>query len=754
MKTNRLAIFTAAAAVIMVLAPRADAVDGTWNTDAGGAWDTSATTPWLNSIVASDADFTAYFNAVNITANRTISLTNPLTIGNLAFGDKTTASNDWTLSGATLTLQRTSGTPTIAVDNRSATISLALQGTQGMTKDGAGTLILSGNNLYSGTTTISAGTLQIGSDGLTGSVSGAIVNNATLKLQRSNANTISGDISGTGSVTILNSSNTVTLAGNNIYQGGTTLSDGALLLGSGTNNGIGTGALTIGRGKLGSSDNNSRTIANTLNLNISGSLTFGAAQGAATGLGNLTFSDSTSGTGPGAGNTITVNNSTVVTLNKQFTTGQITKAGTGTLVLNGSSSFTGATKVSGGILGVNKLADGGSNSGIGAATSANTNLILAGGTLQFTGSSNGSTNRLFSLAYGPNNASSVLDASGAVPMRFTGAGDVGVAANSVSTPWQASIPAGTQFTMNDVSQIAAGMGVTGTYIPANTYVTAVDTVNKKITLNQASTTAITNNFTTFTFYGGPRTLTLTGSNTGESLLAANLTDAPLSNGSQATLSHAASLVKQGNSTWNLTGSSTYSGGTQISGGKLLVNNAAGSATGTGLVQVLSGGTLGGTGTISGAVSVSGTGILAPGAHQALKLGNGLSLTGGSLAIDIASDGSYDSLQITGGNVSLGEHLASLNFSSQYVPTASSTFWILDNTGGNLSGNFASLLNSGDVVKTIGNATYRIYYNADKDNNLLFGGNDLAVVASIPEPATLGLAVGVSGLALLRRRRHA
>ena len=63
-----------------------------------------------------------------------------------------------------------------------------------------------------------------------------------------------------------------------------------------------------------------------------------------------------------------------------------------------------------------------------------------------------------------------------------------------------------------------------------------------------------------------------------------------------------SFAKNGRGKLDLTGASTYTGGTTISGGTLLVDNANGSATGTGAVQVNSG-ALGGGGTIAGAVTV-------------------------------------------------------------------------------------------------------------------------------------------------------
>ncbi|WP_195912992.1 autotransporter-associated beta strand repeat-containing protein, partial [Legionella pneumophila] len=95
---------------------------------------------------------------------------------------------------------------------------------------GSGVLTLIGANTFTGGTTISSGTLQIGAGGTVGSIAGNILNNAALIFNRSNALTYAGVISGTGTLTKLGAG-VLTLTGNHTFSGDTTISAGTLSIG-------------------------------------------------------------------------------------------------------------------------------------------------------------------------------------------------------------------------------------------------------------------------------------------------------------------------------------------------------------------------------------------------------------------------------------------------------------------------------------------------------------------------------------------
>lgn len=111
-----------------------------------------------------------------------------------------------------------------------------VSGSGNLIQQGSGRLTLTNNNTYSGGTTIAAGTLQIGSGGTTGSISGNVANNGALAFNRVNDYVFSGAISGTGSV-VHQGSSILTLNGSNTYTGGTTIDVGTLQIGSGATTG-------------------------------------------------------------------------------------------------------------------------------------------------------------------------------------------------------------------------------------------------------------------------------------------------------------------------------------------------------------------------------------------------------------------------------------------------------------------------------------------------------------------------------------
>jgi filamentous hemagglutinin family protein len=85
--------------------------------------------------------------------------------------------------------------------NRSGVLRIngVISGAGSLSQRGSGTTILSGNNNYSGITIVECGTLQVGANGVSGSLgSGDVVNNATLIFNRSNAIVIDNNVTGTG----------------------------------------------------------------------------------------------------------------------------------------------------------------------------------------------------------------------------------------------------------------------------------------------------------------------------------------------------------------------------------------------------------------------------------------------------------------------------------------------------------------------------------------------------------------------------
>ncbi|HEX8295091.1 MAG TPA: autotransporter-associated beta strand repeat-containing protein, partial [Chthoniobacteraceae bacterium] len=161
---------TSIAVCLLALARPAGAADGTWTRIAtGGLW--SDTLNWTGGIVADGIDAHANFGTLNITTDNLVQFDAPRTLGSLTFADVTTATaGSWILSPNSLpgtnvlTLEVSAGSPTITVNGlgagKVAEIATNIAGVSGFTKAGAGQLVLSGANAYSGPTNVSVGTLR------------------------------------------------------------------------------------------------------------------------------------------------------------------------------------------------------------------------------------------------------------------------------------------------------------------------------------------------------------------------------------------------------------------------------------------------------------------------------------------------------------------------------------------------------------------------------------------------------------------
>jgi fibronectin-binding autotransporter adhesin len=105
-----------------------------------------------------------------------------------------------------------------------------IAGTNGLTKQGTGTLTLDTANSYSGLTTIGSGTIAVGDGGGSGSLgTGIVTNNGSVVFNLTNNLTVANAISGSGSLT-QNGSATVTLSGASTYTGQTVVNAGSLVL--------------------------------------------------------------------------------------------------------------------------------------------------------------------------------------------------------------------------------------------------------------------------------------------------------------------------------------------------------------------------------------------------------------------------------------------------------------------------------------------------------------------------------------------
>lgn len=423
----------------------------------------------------------------------------------------------------TLTLQGSStGANTIAgiIQDNLATTGTA---TVGITKASSGTWTLTGNNTYSGATSVNAGKLNI-----------------------RHANALGGTTLGT----------TVANVGSLQLQGGVVFAAEALTLNA---NSSSTQNLQNVSG-----DNEWTGTITHVNVATANSVNIGSDAGL------LTLSNTLSG----AGAPYLFRGASAITVTGQITgasgvTSSSTGAGTRTLS-NNTNNYGGLTTVSGGILSFSSIRNvSGGASALGAPADATFGTIAIGAlgssaTLVYTGAAGDITDRVLNLA--GTSGGATIDQSGASGnLKFTsaltatgvgsktltlqgltsGTGEIGGAIVNNSTTGTtvsaAASTASTSLVLGSVDGLTVGNAITGTGITGGTTISAIVPSTKTVTLSATATVAS----------------------------GAVITSAGLVN--------LTSVTKAGAGSWNFSGVNTYGGNTTVDGGMLTLSNAAGAA---------------------------------------------------------------------------------------------------------------------------------------------------------------------------------
>ncbi|EAT5071419.1 TPA: fibronectin-binding autotransporter adhesin ShdA [Salmonella enterica] len=303
-------------------------------------------------------------------------------------GDNT-YSGGTTISGGTLTADHADSLGTGAVANSGVLqvgegeLENTLSGSGSLVKTGTGELTLSGDNTYSGGTTITGGTLT--ADHADSLGSGAVANSGVLQVGEGE---LENTLSGSGSL-VKTGSGELTLSGDNDYSGGTIISDGTLIADNADSLGTGavanSGVLQVGEGELENTLSGSGSLVKT----GTGELTLSGDNGYSGGTtitGGTLIADNADSLGTGA-----VANSGVLQVgegeleNTLSGSGSLVKTGTGELTLSGDNSYSGGTTITDGTL----TADHADSLGTGAV--ANSGVLQVGeGELENTLSGSGS----------------------------------------------------------------------------------------------------------------------------------------------------------------------------------------------------------------------------------------------------------------------------------------------------------------------------------------------------------------------------
>jgi len=665
-----------------------------------------------------------------------------------------------------------------------------LSGTGGITKTGGGTLFLGGTSTYSGVTRIDGGVVGLTHAQALGSTSGATVvaNGGTLEIRNvavgaepvtlngfgfdtggsvfSGALSVTGTASLGGNVTLASSSAVRTDAGESLTLSGV-IGDtgGAPILQK-----LGTGTLTLS----GANTYTGRTLVSQGTLRVTHAQALGtSAGGTEVGAGatlelsgvniaaepiilgaGLSFNAILRGGGSSLGGEITLSGATTISPSGTLTlSGAIgesggaqgfSMSGTGTLVLSGANTFSGTV-------------------GVGFSTLEIRNAQALGSTAGGTSVSGG---RLVlnnvALSAEPISLRGRLDGIGVASL----AGNITLTANSTIVSTETFTLGGSIGESGGARSLAKGGSGTVLLQGAGNYTgaTSIDLGTLRVgstanTIHDQSAVSIAS-AATLDLNGFDESLgSLSGTGSvllGSGRLTVGGNSAPAS--FSGTVSGAGGLTKVGAGSQTLGAASTYSGGTTVQAGTLLVDNTSGSGTGLGTVSVMNGATLGGSGIIGGLTTLRGGATLAPGNSPGLlTFAAGLAAESDAL-IEFEIGGTspvsqYDVIDVSGtASLAAGADISIVSFdlgSGPYQFAAGDEFDLL------IADDIAADLASLDYFLPALNPGLSFEFSL-----VALGAREamhLAVVQQIPEPETYAMflaGLGLLGFAARRKARRA